>query len=108
MDRNRAFDHFGRPKPERRFSPQPGPAGPARPPGAASHLCLFEGPARGLAGAVRISSAPEALWGWSYKSVIQIAGPKRRARAVVTERMRAPARRQRALVLISGIRFELR
>ena len=106
MDRNRAFDHFGRPKPERRFSPQPGPAGPARPPGAASHLCLFEGPARGLAGAVRISSAPEALWGWSYKPVMQIAGPK--WRAVVTERMRAPARRQRAPVLISGIRFELR
>ena len=57
---------------------------------------------------MRISSAPEALCGWSYKSVIQIAGPKRRARAVVTERVRALARRQRALVLISGIRFELR
>ena len=82
--------------------------GPARPPETASHLRPFEGPARGFAGAVRISSAPEALWGWSYKSVIQIAGPKRRARAVVTERVRALARRQRALVLISGIRFELR
>ena len=80
--------------------------GPARPPETASHLRPFEGPARGFAGAVRISSAPEALWGWSYKPVMQIAGPK--WRAVVTERMRAPARRQRAPVLISGIRFELR